>query len=212
MIVQLAIGKDSTLSLTHTYTHTQTPPQPPQHTHTHTHTHTHIHTHTPLSLSWHSKVMRSTMYLRNDTLQVVCITPNILLVSHKSRWWEINKINMDHRAVTPVLYASKYYLYINQHLYHWHSTEKSVTTMLTYRWKCTVLHCNHLGNTWEPLVTRHFDYCASASEGDNQSVRSSAPVVSRCFPGGNNVKLYISRGRLAWWLRTFLHCVSIYVW
>ena len=38
--------------------------------------------------------------------------------------------------------------------------------MLTYLWKCTVLHCNHLGNTWKPLVlmTRHFDYCPSASE------------------------------------------------
>ena len=72
--------------------------------------------------------------------------------------------------------------------------------MLTYPWKCTVLHCNHLGKTWKPLVlmTRH-------SEGDNQSVGSSAPVVSRCFPGGYNVKLYISRGRLAWWLLAFLH-------
>ena len=88
-----------------------------------------------------------------------------------------------------------------------HSTKKPVTTMLTYPWKCTVLHCNHLGNTWKPLVlmTRHFDYCLSASEGDNQSVRSSAPVVSRCFPGGYNVKLYISRCRLAWWLLSFLH-------
>ena len=89
-----------------------------------------------------------------------------------------------------------------------HSTKKPVT-YLTYPWKCTVLHCNHLGNTWKPLVlmTRHFDYCPSASEGDNQSVRSSAPVVSRCFPGGYNVKLYISRGRLAWWLLAFLHSV-----
>ena len=88
-----------------------------------------------------------------------------------------------------------------------HSMKKPVTTMLTYPWKCTVLHCNHLGNTWKPLVlmTRHFDYCPSASEGDNQNVRSSAPVVSRCFPGGYNVKLYISRGRLAWWLLAFLH-------
>ena len=79
--------------------------------------------------------------------------------------------------------------------------------MLTYPWKCIVLHCNHLGNTWKPLVlmTRHFDYCPNASEGDNQSVRSLAPVVSRCFPGGYNVKLYISRGRLAWWLLAFLH-------
>ena len=88
-----------------------------------------------------------------------------------------------------------------------HSTKKPVTTTLTYPWKCTVLHCNHLGNTWKPLVlmTRHFDYCPSVSEGDNQSVSSSAPVVSRCFPGGYNVKLYISRGRLAWWLLAFLH-------
>ena len=80
--------------------------------------------------------------------------------------------------------------------------------MLTYPWKCTVLHCNHLGNTYKPLVlmTQHFDYCPSASEGDNQSVRSSAPVVYRCFPGGYNVKLYISRGRLAWWLLAFLCC------
>ena len=99
---------------------------------------------------------------------------------------------------------------------HIHNTivhsQKPVTTMLTYPWKCTVLHCNHLGNTWKPLVlmTRHFDYCPSAREGDNQSVRSSAPVVSRCFPGGYNVKLYISRGRLAWWLLAFLHSGSHY--
>ena len=87
-----------------------------------------------------------------------------------------------------------------------HSTKKPVTTMLTYPWKCTVLHCNHLGNTWKPLVlmTRHFDYCPSAS------VRSSAPVVSRCFPGGYNIKLYISRGRLAWWLLAFLRSDKYY--
>ena len=72
-----------------------------------------------------------------------------------------------------------------------HCTKKPVTAMLTYPWKCTVLHCNHLGNTWKPLVlmTRLFDYCPSAS--------TSAPVVSRCFPGGYNVKLYISRGMVS---------------
>ena len=92
-----------------------------------------------------------------------------------------------------------------------HCAKKPVTTMLTYPWKCTVLHCNHLGHTWKLLVlmTRHFDYCPSAGEGDNQSVRSSAPVVSRCFPGGYNVKQYISRGRLAWWLLAFLCCVLL---
>ena len=30
-------------------------------------------------------------------------------------------------------------------------------------------------------------------------------MVSRCFPGGYNVKLYISTGGLAWWLLAFLH-------
>ena len=95
--------------------------------------------------------------------------------------------------------------------YPFHCAKKLVTTMLTYPWKCTVLYCNHLGNTWKPLMlmTRHFDYCPSASEGDNQSVGSSAPVISRCFPGGYNVKLYISRGRLAWWLLAFLCCVYL---
>ena len=38
------------------------------------------------------------------------------------------------------------------HVIYDHSTKKPVTTMLTYPWKCTVLHCNHLGNTWKPLV------------------------------------------------------------
>ena len=84
--------------------------------------------------------------------------------------------------------------------------KKPVTIMLTYPWKCTFLHCNHLRNTWKPLVlmTRHFDY--------NQSVRSSAPMVSRCFPGGYNVKLYISSGRLAWWLLAFLCCALECIW
>ena len=85
--------------------------------------------------------------------------------------------------------------------------------MLTYPWKCTVFQFysfNHLGNTWKPLVlmTWHFDYCPTASEGDNQSVKSSAPLISRCFPGGYNVKLYISRGRPAWWLLAFLHSAA----
>ena len=50
--------------------------------------------------------------------------------------------------------------------------------------------------------------------GNNQSVGSSAPVVSRCFPGGYNVKLYISSGRLAWWLLAFLCCGKnfLFIW
>ena len=42
----------------------------------------------------------------------------------------------------------------NQFYRSWYAitAKKPVTTMLTYPWKCTVLHCNHLGNTWKPLV------------------------------------------------------------
>ena len=71
----------------------------------------------------------------------------------------------------------KYY-YAVFDIMHYHSTKKPVTTMLTYPWKCTVLHCNHLGNTWKPLVlmTRHFDYCPSAS--DLQDWHSH--VTSKC--------------------------------
>ena len=59
------------------------------------------------------------------------------------------------------------------------------------------------------LMTRHFDYRPRASEGDNQSVGSSAPVVSVFSPGDYNVKLYTSRGRLAWWLLAFLHSACL---
>ena len=37
-----------------------------------------------------------------------------------------------------------------------------------------------------------------------------ARALARCFPGGYNVKLYISRGRLVWWLLAFLCCVVTY--
>ena len=33
-----------------------------------------------------------------------------------------------------------------------HSTKKPVTSMLTYPWKCTVLHCNHLGKHLETTL------------------------------------------------------------
>ena len=36
-------------------------------------------------------------------------------------------------------------------------------------------------------------------------------MVSGYFPGGYNVKLYISSGRLAWWLLAFLCCGSFFV-
>ena len=62
--------------------------------------------------------------------------------------------------------------------------------------------------TYNSLLIVH--YTRTQHSGNNQSVRSSAPVVSRCFPGGYNVKLYISRGTLAWWLLAFLHSVVHY--
>ena len=45
-----------------------------------------------------------------------------------------------------------YVIYMKRDWQSTHSTKKPVTTVLTYPWKCRVLHCNHLGNTWQPLV------------------------------------------------------------
>ena len=87
-----------------------------------------------------------------------------------------------------------------------HCAKKPVTTMLTYPWKCSFtralarVHPELSGCiTTQTLVQQIDTLIDQDGESDNQSVRSSAPVVSRCFPGGYNVKLYISRGRLAWW-------------
>ena len=134
-----------------------------------------------------------------------CIWTRVTFEFHRSISFKVCPISNHNKYPSPLYTTLKLTLCPDQ----FHCAKKPVTTMLTYPWKCTVLHCNHLGNTCKPLVlmTRHFDYCPSASERDNQSVRSSAPVVSRCFPGGYNVKLYISRGRLAWWLLGFLCCV-----
>ena len=48
---------------------------------------------------------------------------------------------------TPLPFTVLFYV-----TYPIHCAKKPVTIMLTYPWKCTVLHCNHLGNTWKPLV------------------------------------------------------------
>ena len=72
-----------------------------------------------------------------------------------------------HLYLTNIAHPTLCQLWQGQHIYFscHHCAKKPVSTMLTYPWKCTVLHCNHLGNTWKPLVlmTRHFDYCPSAS-------------------------------------------------
>ena len=74
-------------------------------------------------------------------------------------------------------------------------------------WIWRVLHCINLGNTWKPpvLMTQTLWLLPEHSEGDDQSFGSSVPVVSRCFPGLCNVKLVISRGRLAGRLLAVLH-------
>ena len=83
-----------------------------------------------------------------------------------------------------------------------HSTKKPVTTMLTYPGNVQF----YIVTTWE-TPGNHWCWWPDTLIIARAlvSVRSSAPVVSRCFPGGYNVKLYISRGRLAWSLLAFLH-------
>ena len=91
------------------------------------------------------------------------------------------------------------------------NTPEHVYILLAQHKKASNHHANHTpGNVQFYIVTtwetpgNHWCwwpdtliFCPSASEGDNQSVGSSAPVVSRCFPGGYNVKLYISRGMVS---------------
>ena len=73
-------------------------------------------------------------------------------------FWQMTHFN-EHKSAIFLYHAVEL-------LKSYHCAKKPVTTMLTYPWKCTVLHCNHLGNTWKPMVlmTRHFAYCPSASE------------------------------------------------
>ena len=87
---------------------------------------------------------------------ITCITPNIAYTCTVST------------TIPLILFVSRYHHILlhevacsnNKLLLTKHQTwcqclsqhKKPVTTMLTYPWKCTVLHCNHLGNTWKPLV------------------------------------------------------------
>ena len=180
-----------------------------------------IYSHTAV---WTLKLLIFLVQVRHDTEEIHVFLNDFIMLYDLHRdsksWLFAFAYRLFHEEFSP-LDGTVWFIFVLDALYSklhntLHNTKKPVTTMLTYPWKCTVLHCNHLGNTWKPLVlmTQHFDYCLSASECDNQSVGSSAPVVSRCFPGGYNVKLYISRGRLAWWLLAFwhsawLHCIFI---
>ena len=58
----------------------------------------------------------------------------------------------DHVFVIHIVKVLFVRLSFHRGLFIIHCAKKPVTTMLTYPWKCTVLHCNHLGNTWKPLV------------------------------------------------------------
>ena len=204
MKMEVLLIRQSDLShicLVHTHTHTHT------NTHTHPHKHTHTHTHTERERERERERFVHAWTCTLSQRKHVEAVWNDMLKDKVWRVWRRCK-GYHLKPQNSYLYAFQY----NCKKLNKHSTKKLVTTMLTYPWKCTVLHCNHLGNTWKPLVlmTRCFDYCPSASEGDNQSVRSSAPVVSKCFPGDYNVKLYISRDRLAWWLLAFLHSETLW--
>ena len=106
------------------------------------------------------------MLIASDGFSTCCIT----LI--RPFYLSITKYHCGHVHCNVHLYVRTYVCQLPplRYFHYYHSTKKPVTTMLTYAWKCTVLHCNHLGNTWKPLVlmTQHFDYCPSASEGDNQ--------------------------------------------
>ena len=49
-------------------------------------------------------------------------------------------------------------------------------------------------------MTLHFNYHPHWSLGDNQSIRSSAPVVSRCLWPGNKTFLEVASMVVTWWI------------
>ena len=70
------------------------------------------------------------------------VTPTLVSISGQNQYRPTTSSNPS----TPTQHLEKHFLL------YFHCAKKPVTTMLTYPWKCTVLHCNHLGNTWKPLV------------------------------------------------------------
>ena len=77
-----------------------------------------------------------------------------------------------------------------------------VTTMLATSKNVLFPGHNHLLKP-PVLMTWHFDYCPSTSEGDNQSVRSSVPVVTRWLGPGNRTFLEVASMVVTWCILVF---------
>ena len=60
------------------------------------------------------------------------------------------------------------------------------------------------------LMTLHFNYHSRWQSGDNQSVRSSAPVVSRWLWPGNRTSLEVASMVVTWWIAAFLRWTKPY--
>ena len=60
------------------------------------------------------------------------------------------------------------------------------------------------------LMTWHFDYCPSTSEGDNESEGPSAPVISRWLWPENKTFLEVASMVVTWWIVAF-DAVSILI-
>ena len=56
-------------------------------------------------------------------------------------------------------------------------------------------------------MTRHFDHCPSGSEGDNQIVGLSIPVVSSWLGPGNRTILEVASMVVTSWIVAFLRSV-----
>ena len=83
-------------------------------------------------------------------LYTICST-DILVLETELTWWVSIRVLRIFHAQENEFKVSIWVLKKQLPIFI-HCAKKPVTTMLTYPWKCTVLHCNHLGNTWKPLV------------------------------------------------------------
>ena len=104
----------------------------------------------------------------------------------------------------------------------YHSNQASVTKGMPCLWEIcqSAHHSDHMrwrmAMHWAPERCHRLALCKKAS--NHHANLASARVIIKVSghqhqwfpgvsPGGYNVKLYISRGRLAWWLLAFLYSV-----
>ena len=80
-----------------------------------------------------------------------------------------------------------------------------VTTTLVTSKNVLFLGHNHV------LTTGTDDLSLAGAWGDNQSVRSSAPVVRRWFWHWNRIFLKVDSMVVTWWIVAFLHCDCIHI-